>query len=59
MAETEPPLSDSYAKITDYTDTCPNGENWCDGPYGDELPCFDCFVPSHDYGTKGDDDAGE
>lgn len=24
-------------------DTCPNGEQWCSGPDGDSLPCFDCY----------------
>lgn len=24
-------------------DTCPNGEPWCPGPDGAELPCFNCF----------------
>jgi len=24
-------------------DTCPNGDPYCDGPEGDDLPCFDCF----------------
>jgi hypothetical protein len=23
--------------------TCPNGALYCDGPEGDDLPCFDCF----------------
>ena len=25
------------------TDTCPNGDSLCDGPDGDDLPCFDCY----------------
>jgi len=29
----------------DGTATCPNGETWCDGPEGDDLPCFPCFDP--------------
>lgn len=24
-------------------ETCPNGDPDCDGPDGDDLPCFDCF----------------
>lgn len=59
MSKTEPTLSDSCAKITDFVDTCPNGEEWCDGSNGDELPCFGCFDPSRNYGYGGDDDAGE
>jgi len=23
--------------------TCPNGVEWCPGPDGDDLPCFDCY----------------
>lgn len=30
-------------------DTCPNGEEWCDGPNGDDLPCFGCFDPEQEY----------
>ena len=42
---------DRFAKSdTDEEDsTCPNGEEWCDGPNGDDLPCFDCFDPEQDY----------
>ena len=29
--------------------TCPNGCEWCPGPDGDSLPCFECFDPSRDY----------
>ena len=28
---------------SDEADTCPNGEEWCPGPDGDSLPCFDCY----------------
>lgn len=27
------------------TETCPNGEEWCSGPDGDDLPCFACYQP--------------
>lgn len=42
---------DQFAKpsIDEEDDTCPNGEEWCDGPNGDDLPCFDCFDPEQDY----------
>lgn len=40
---------DSAGKV----DTCPKSENWCDGPDGDELPCFDCFNPHRDYNVGG------
>jgi len=23
--------------------------DWCDGPQGDAIPCFDCFDPSREY----------
>jgi hypothetical protein len=29
--------------VTDDSDACPNGDGRCDGPDGDELPCFECF----------------
>jgi len=35
--------------IDDEDDTCPNGEGWCAGPNGDDLPCFECFDPEQDY----------
>ena len=25
------------------TDTCQNGEEGCQGPHGDKLPCFECY----------------
>jgi hypothetical protein len=25
------------------SESCPNGEQWCPGRSGDQLPCFDCF----------------
>ena len=25
-------------------DTCPNGDPQCDGPEGDDLPCFQCYL---------------
>jgi len=28
---------------SDGTDACPNGDTRCDGPEGDDLPCFACF----------------
>ena len=42
---------DQFTKpsIDEKNDTCPNGEGWCDGPTGDDLPCFDCFDPEQDY----------
>lgn len=42
---------DQFAKLSidEEDDTCPNGEEWCDGPTGDDLPCFDCFDPEQDY----------
>ena len=30
-------------------ETCPNGETWCDGPEGDNLPCFECFDSEQEY----------
>lgn len=30
-------------------ETCPHGYEWCPGPDGDSLPCFECFDPSKDY----------
>jgi len=30
-------------------DTYPNGETWCGGPNGEDLPCFGCFDPDQDY----------
>ena len=42
---------DQFARpsIDEEDDTCPNGEKWCDGPNGDDLPCFECFDPEQDY----------
>lgn len=31
------------------TETCPDGEEWCGGPEGDTLPCFNCFDPDQKY----------
>jgi hypothetical protein len=31
------------ATVSEDSDTCPNGDERCDGPTGEELPCFDCF----------------
>jgi hypothetical protein len=49
------------ARLTDFcdddstveADTCPNGDEWCDGPDGDDLPCFACFDPDKDYNVGG------
>ena len=29
--------------VTNDSDACPNGDDRCDGPDGDGLPCFDCY----------------
>jgi len=29
--------------VADESDTCPNGDDRCDGPDGAGFPCFDCF----------------
>lgn len=39
----------SNPDIDDEDETCPNGETWCDGPDGDDLPCFECFDPEQEY----------
>ena len=31
------------------TGTCLNDSEWCPGPDGDTLPCFECFDPESDY----------
>ena len=31
--------------------------DWCDGPDGDELPCFECFDLTKDYGLDASDGA--
>lgn len=31
------------ATVADDSDTCPNGDDRCDGPDGEGLPCFDCY----------------
>ncbi|WP_218962307.1 SWIM zinc finger family protein [Halorubrum persicum] len=31
-------------------DTCPNGDERCPGPDGDDLPCFDCFEVADERG---------
>lgn len=33
----------------DEDQTCPNGEERCGGPDGDDLPCVQCFDPEQDY----------
>jgi len=42
---------DQFAKpsIDEEDDTRPNSEEWCDGPTGDDLPCFECYDPDQDY----------
>lgn len=42
---------DQFTKpdIDEEDDTCPNGKEWCTGPNGDDLPCFECFDPEQDY----------
>jgi hypothetical protein len=42
---------DQFVKpsIDQEDNTCPNDEEWCDGPDGDDLPCFECFDPGQDY----------
>lgn len=39
--------------IPDEDETCPNGEKWCEGPEGDNLPCFECFDPEQNYDVGG------
>ena len=31
------------------SETCLNGNEWCPGPDGETLPCFECFDPEQDY----------
>ena len=31
------------ATVADNSDSCPNGDDRCDGPHGEAFPCFDCF----------------
>jgi hypothetical protein len=31
------------ATVDTVSEECPNGHARCDGPDGDDLPCFDCF----------------
>jgi uncharacterized protein YeaO (DUF488 family) len=47
----EADAGDGHGETTDRFDpaTCPNGYEWCPGPDGDTLPCFECFDPSKDY----------
>jgi hypothetical protein len=40
--------SDEQSATND--DTCPNGEEWCPGPDGEDLPCFDCFEVADERG---------
>jgi len=57
MSRRVPTAANRSAKLTEFVEpaipekdqTCPNGEEWCDGPDGDELPCFPCFDPEQDY----------
>lgn len=44
-------------KVTDAETNSPCDNDWCDGPGGDELPCFECFDPTQDYGLDASDDA--
>lgn len=61
MSRRVPTVASSTATLNDFCkstsdseeDTCPNGETWCDGPEGDDLPCFDCFDPEQDYNVGG------
>ena len=41
----EPALTSDFQKATTDEDdeTCPNGEEWCDGGESNQLPCFACF----------------
>jgi len=38
-----------HSESVEEEDTCPSDETWCDGPNGDDLPCFGCFDPEQDY----------
>jgi hypothetical protein len=57
MSRRVPTVASSTATLDDFCEpdpvdeenTCPNGETWCNGPDGDDLPCFDCFDPEQDY----------
>jgi hypothetical protein len=42
---------DQFAKpiISNNEGTCPNDEQWCGGPDGDDIPCFECYDPDQDY----------
>jgi len=44
----EQPLQTDGGTTTESGDSekCPNGDARCDGPDGDELPCFPCFEVS-------------
>ena len=61
MSRRVPTVASRTAKLSDFcsdvsadkVDTCPNYDKWCDGPDGDELPCFDCFDPDRDYNVGG------
>jgi hypothetical protein len=37
---------------TDTEETCPGGETWCDGPDGDALPCFECFLDADEVAAR-------
>ena len=44
LDEPVPPSAEQEATTDEEDDdTCPNGEKWCDGGDGDQLPCFACF----------------
>ena len=42
-------------KTTDAEAKANCDNDWCGGPDGDELPCFECFDPTNDYGLDMSD----
>ncbi|MDB9233351.1 SWIM zinc finger family protein [Halorubrum ezzemoulense] len=42
-AVTDDTPDDSPTLDAEEPEACANGNEWCDGPDGDSLPCFDCY----------------
>lgn len=42
MSTTDP--IEAITRTDDPTDECPYGSERCEGPDGDVLPCFDCYM---------------
>lgn len=50
-------MNTTSAKLEEYTDEPYDCEHdWCPGPTGETLPCFECFDPDREYALSSVDD---